>query len=106
MVWWNSAGKPERDMGRAYAGILGPLAFGTVIARSLVRGGNVESALITASWTLFAFAALGYIIGSIAERTIVEAIEMRFHARWQALESARYAAISTDASSSRSDAPA
>ncbi len=93
-------------MGRMYAGIFGPLAFGTVIARSLLRGGNVESTLMTASWTLFAFAALGYIIGSIAERTIVEAIEIKFHAQWQALESADHAAMSTDASSSRSDAAA
>ena len=93
-------------MGRTYAGILGLLAFGTVIARCLVRGGNVESALWTASWTLFAFAALGYIIGSIAERTIVEAIEIKFHTDWQALESANHAAHSTDASASRSGASA
>ena len=89
-------------MGRTYAGILGLLAFGTVIARCLLRGGNVESALWTASWTLFAFAALGYIIGSIAERTIVEAIEIKFHTDWQALESANQTAHSTDASASRS----
>ena len=93
-------------MGRTYAGILGLLAFGTVIARCLVRGGNVESALWTASWTLFAFAALGYIIGSIAERTIVEAIEIKFHTDWQALESANHAAQSTDASPSRTGATA
>ena len=89
-------------MGRVYAGILGLLAFGTVIARSLLHGGNVESALFTASWTLFAFAALGYIIGSIAERTIVEAIEIKFHAQWQALEADHHAADVIDASASRS----
>jgi len=93
-------------MGRVYAGILGLLAFGTVIARSLLHGGNVESALFTASWTLFAFAALGYIIGSIAERTVVEAIETKFHAQWQAAESANHTAHSTDASASRSGASA
>ena len=93
-------------MGRTYAGILGLLAFGTVIARCLVRGGNVESALWTASWTLFAFAALGYIIGSIAERTIVEAIEIKFHTQWQAVDAAGHAARPLDASASKSDAPA
>jgi hypothetical protein len=82
--------------------MLGLLAFGTVIARCLLRGGDAPSALGTASWTLFAFAALGYIIGCIAERTIVEAIEIKFHAQWQALEAARHAAHSTDASASRS----
>ena len=93
-------------MGRTYAGILGLLAFGTVIARSLVRGGNVDAALVTASGTLFAFAALGYIIGSIAERTIVEAIEIQFHTRWQALESADHTVRPLDTSASRSDAAA
>jgi len=93
-------------MGRTYAGILGLLAFGTVIARCLLRGGNVDAAWVTASWTLFAFAALGYIIGTIAERTIVEAVEMKFHAQWQALEAAPHSASSLDVSASQSDAPA
>jgi hypothetical protein len=93
-------------MGRAYAGILGLLAFGTVIARCLLRGGNVDTALITASWTLFVFAILGYIIGSIAERTIVEAIEFKFQAQWQALESADRGSHALDASASKSDAAA
>ena len=93
-------------MGRTYAGIFGLLAFGTVIARGVLRGGNLASALLTASGALFAFAALGYIIGSIAERTIVEAIEFKFHAQWQAAESAHHAANATDASASRSGATA
>jgi hypothetical protein len=92
-------------MGRTYAGILGLLAFGTVIARCLLHGGNVDAALLTASQTLFAFAALGYIIGSIAERTIVEAVEIQFHTRWQA-ESADHAARTLDTSASKSDAAA
>jgi hypothetical protein len=93
-------------MGRAYAGIFGLLAFGTVIARSLVRGGNMDTALITASWTLFVFAILGYIIGSIAERTIVEAVEITFHAQFRAVESADHGAQPLGTSASRSDAPA
>ena len=93
-------------MGRIYAGILGLLAFTTVIARNITRGGQVESAVMTASLMLFAFAAIGYIIGSIAERTVVEAIGNQFHAQWQARESATHSAISTAASSSVSDAAA
>ncbi len=93
-------------MGRTYAGILGLVAFGTVIARSLLRGGNVDTTLMTACGALFAFAALGYIIGSIAERTIVEAIEIQFHARWQALESADQPADTLGPSASRPDAAA
>jgi hypothetical protein len=93
-------------MGRIYAGILGPLAFSTVIARNLLRGGNVASAVVTASLTLFAFAAIGYIIGSVAERTIVEAIGNKFHEQWQANDTATHSAVSTDTSSNASDAAA
>ena len=78
-------------MGRTYAGILGPISVGVVVARCLVQGGSVESALYAAPLALFAFAFIGYIIGSIAERTIVEAIEAKFHAQLRAEEEARTA---------------
>ena len=70
-------------MGRAYAGILGLLAFGTVIARNLVDGGSVESAMIYASLALFAFAALGFVIGVLAERIVVEAITTRLRTAYR-----------------------
>ena len=93
-------------MGRMYAGILGPLAFVMIVARSLIEGGSAEAALHAAPLALFAFAAIGYIIGSIAERTIVESIETRFHAQWQAEELARQGATSGNDPVSRSDSPA
>ena len=74
-------------MGRTYAGILGPVAFGVVIARGLLSG-DVDSTLSAAPWALFIFAALGYVIGWIAETTITEAVEARFHAQLQAEETA------------------
>lgn len=93
-------------MGRIYAGILGPLAFAAIIARSLLCGGEAGQTLFAASLALFGFAALGYIIGSVAERTIVEAIGNRFHVQWTARDGASNAAPSTDASSGASDAKA
>jgi hypothetical protein len=75
-------------MGRTYAGILGPLAFGVTVARGIVDRDDVEATLITAVIALFAFAAIGYMIGFIAERTVVEAIEARFHAQLKAPETA------------------
>ena len=71
-------------MGRSYAGILGPIAFGVVVARSLFNGDSVESALGTAPAALCLFAALGYVIGLAAEKTVVEAVETEFHAKLQA----------------------
>ena len=79
-------------MGRKYAGILGPISFGTVIARSVIQGGDADSALMVACATLFAFAAIGYIVGTIAERTIVEAIQVKFHAKWQATDATDHTA--------------
>ena len=71
-------------MGRAYAGVLGSIAFGVVVARSLIDGESAASALYTASLALFAFAAFGYVIGFIADRTIVESVEVRLHAQLRA----------------------
>ncbi len=82
------------------------LLLGSVVARSLIEGGSVESALYAAPLALFAFAAIGYIIGSIAERTIVEAIEVKFHAQLRAEEQAHQATTSGDNPVSRSDRPA
>ena len=93
-------------MGRAYAGILGPISFGTIIARSLIDGGNVQSALMFASLALFAFAAVGYIVGIAAERIIVETIEARFQAQRQADQSASRAADTTNSRTIASDAAA
>ncbi len=83
-------------MGRTYAGILGPISFGTVVARNLIDGGSVESTMITASLALFAFAAIGYVVGVLAERIIVEAITTRFRAGYRAQEAVHATASSTD----------
>ncbi len=90
-------------MGRTYAGILGPIAFGVVVARCLFQRGNVDAALLAAPLALFAFAFIGYIIGSIAERTIVEAIETKFHGQLRAEEGTRAATISGKHPVSRSN---
>ena len=71
-------------MGSSYAGVFGPVAFGVVVARGLLKGSSVETALETAPVALFAFAAIGYAIGLIAEKTIVGAVETEFHAKLQA----------------------
>ncbi|MFO7906720.1 MAG: hypothetical protein ACQESR_15260 [Planctomycetota bacterium] len=93
-------------MGRAYAGILGPVAFGVVVTRSLLEGGNVESALRAAPLALFAFAAIGYAIGLIAEKTIVGAVETEFHAKLQAEETAETGATTGTNNTGGADQPA
>ena len=93
-------------MGRTYAGILGPVAFGVIVARSVLCGESVESTLIAAPMALFLFAAIGFVIGSIADRTIVEAIETRFHAQLKAEEKATAAVLEGSNLASGADPPA
>ena len=70
-------------MGRVYAGILGPLAFATILARSLVDGAGVESTVKIATVCLFAFAAIGYVAGRIADLIVTESVRTRFQAELQ-----------------------
>jgi hypothetical protein len=65
-------------MGRAYAGILGPLAFALVIARSAVSGGGLEATLLAACAALFAFALAGYLAGQTADYLIRDAVRTQF----------------------------
>ncbi len=74
-------------MGRAYAGILGPLAFALAIARGALSGGGVEGTLPAASAALFVFALVGYLAGSLAEFLIRDTVKSRFEqamAAWNA----------------------
>ena len=70
----------ERAMGRAYAGTLGPLAFACVIARGVVAGSGIEQTLATASAALFVFAAIGYLVGQVAEFLVNESVRRQFQA--------------------------
>ena len=65
-------------MGRAYAGILGPLACAIVIARGVVGGSGVHATLLAACGGLFAFAALGYVVGQVADYLIRDSVRSQF----------------------------
>ena len=71
-------------MGRTYAGILGPLAFTIVVARSLLGGGGVEATMLLASVCLFVFAGIGYVAGQIADGIVFQAVKVRFDEELQA----------------------
>ena len=71
-------------MGRTYAGILGPLAFTTVLLRGLSLAAGVEPTLKLAMLCLFGFAIVGFVVGNIAEATIVESVRTKFETELQA----------------------
>jgi hypothetical protein len=75
-----------------YAGILGPLAFFTVIARGLLRAGDVQATLLTASISLFGFALLGYIAGQLAGWIVFDSVRAKVAAEITALQNEQAAA--------------
>ena len=70
-------------MGRVYAGVLGLIAFLTVLIRGAMAG-SFESTLCTAVAYLFAFAAVGAVVGRLAGWVVDESVRMRFSAELQA----------------------
>jgi hypothetical protein len=73
-------------MGRSYAGILGPLAFATAVARGLVEGQGAEATLQAACLAMFAFAALGYVLGRAAALIVDDSVRAGFRAELASLE--------------------
>jgi hypothetical protein len=74
-------------MGRAYAGILGPLAFALAIARGVVGSSGVEGTILTASAALLLFATIGYLIGQTADYLVNDSVRTQFQtamAAWDA----------------------
>lgn len=76
-------------MGRMYAGILGPLAFTMIVARSLLGGGGVETTLFLAIACLFVFAGIGYLVGQIADGIVFQAVKVKFDEEMRSREEAQ-----------------
>jgi len=59
---------------RTYAGILGSLALLTSLARGFLHAQSTDTMLLTAWCSLMVFAAVGYVVGGIAARTVEESV--------------------------------
>ena len=68
-------------MSRLYAGILGPLAMCVVICRGWLGSGGVEGTLIQSTVYLAVFAAIGAVLGQIAQATVDESVRQRLEAQ-------------------------
>jgi hypothetical protein len=79
-------------MGRSYAGILGVVAFTTLVIRAAIAGSSPDSSLLAATLMLFAFAAAGGVLGTIAESTVEQSVRARFEAELKQAESGQEAA--------------
>jgi hypothetical protein len=61
-------------MARIYAGILGLLAFATVVARGVAHESSLDSTVWMACSMLFVFAAVGYLIGGAARFVVDDSV--------------------------------
>ena len=75
-------------MARIFAGIFGPLAFLTSLARGAVQGGSADSTLLAAWCSLLLFSAAGYLIGWVAGLTIDQSVRATVSAELSTLETA------------------
>lgn len=64
-------------MGRIYAGILGPLAMVVIICRGIKDSAGIEGTLTIAIVALAAYAALGAVLGQIAQATVDESVRWK-----------------------------
>jgi hypothetical protein len=84
-------------VGRAYAGILGPVALVTVLAREWFSGGGASTKLFHAWLALVAFSALGGIIGYLAGRLVDDSVGAQISAEMANLD------VKSDESSNTKD---
>ena len=75
-------------MGRTYAGILGLTAFLTIIARSVLHGGDPASALRWACIGLIMMTCIGAVIGRLAAWAVDESVREKMNAELAAHEAA------------------
>ena len=73
-----------RSVGRSYAGVLGPLAFAVVLLRGALGDGRFETTLGSACLALWAFSAIGYVTGRIAEWIVEDSVRTRVSAELDA----------------------
>jgi hypothetical protein len=80
-------------VGRTYAGVLGCLAFATVVLHAAIHQAGIEATVLRAVGAMMGFGVLGFMLGSVAENVVEESVRAKM-----AQELARRAAESQDGS--------
>ena len=76
-------------MGRTYAGIVGLLAFTTLLARGWLDGAAVAATIKIACFGLFLWALIGWVLGRLAAWIVEESLRAQWNAEVAALQRAR-----------------
>lgn len=75
-------------MARAYSGVLGAIAVSFSIVRGLLNGSLPDDILKQCLVMFPLFAAVGFLIGYTAQKTIRESVENRFRSEMASLQEA------------------
>jgi hypothetical protein len=62
---------------RSYAGVLGCLAFATVVGRGLLHSSGLEATVGAAVAWMAAFGAIGFVVGRLARSIVEESVRSR-----------------------------
>ena len=76
-------------MGRIYGGVLGLLAFITVIARGIIHTAGTQATLLQASLALMFMGAVGYVIGRLAAWIVEDSVRTTIAAELAEQETTR-----------------
>ena len=76
-------------MRHIYAGVLGLLAFVTVVARGVVHSAGTQATLLQASLALMMMGAVGYVIGRLAEWIVEDSVRTTLAAELAEQEAGR-----------------
>jgi len=73
-------------MASTYAGILGLTAFVVVVLRGLVDGAGLIGTIQRAMMCLYLLAAVGYVVGALAQRMVDDSVRFRIQEEIDAQE--------------------
>ncbi|MBM4001750.1 MAG: hypothetical protein FJ295_00475 [Planctomycetes bacterium] len=73
---------------KKYAGILGIVAFLTMLTRGAMHDAGLEGTVMTSCGGAIVFAALGFLLGLAAESIVTDAVRRRFVEEMNRAESA------------------
>jgi hypothetical protein len=82
-------------VGKSYAGVLGCVAFATVVLHGAIHHAGIEATVLRAIGMLIGFGVLGFLLGNVAENAVDESVRAKM-----AQELAKRAAESQDGSPS------
>lgn len=71
-------------IGRCYAGVLGLIAFIATMFRGVANGASLEATVVTSCGCMFAFAAVGFLVGMAGQVVVGDAVRTRFLAELSA----------------------